>query len=134
MESCIPRKSGGAIPMLMDEYLSTTEERRFILTEDIKGLIVKYQKSYDCDHDYYKYNATAIISSNSEFITIYDYCQQKEFKPGDRVIIRRTQNVKSDWTVREISEPLPKSSEKYGYWQCLSCKYPNAFGAIELVK
>lgn len=134
LNGCSFKKGGGVIPIYMDEYVSTTAERRIKLTKDIEGFIIKYQKAYDCNHEFYKYNATAIISYQSEFITIYDYCQQYEFKKGDKVVIRPTEEVNKEWTIREIFEPMPKSSENYGYWQCVSCKYKNSFGTIELIE
>ncbi|MFT4536232.1 MAG: hypothetical protein ACI9P5_003608 [Saprospiraceae bacterium] len=134
IQSCISSSGGGAIPLLMDEFVSSTNDRRFELNGDLEGLIVKYQKSHDCDHEFYKYNATAIISINAELITIYEYCQQQNFKPGDKVRIKNPQTVNAQWSIREINEPLPKSIENYGYWQCISCKYANAFGTIELIE
>ena len=114
------KRVGGTIPVFMDDYVSTTAERRIELKEELSGYIVKYQKSYDCNHELYKYNATAIVSVNSELITIYDYCQQHEFKPGDEVKINHSQNFNSEWTTREIYEPFSKSSDNYGYWRCIS--------------
>ena len=133
LNGCKSTHVGGTIPVFMDEYVSTTAERRFNLTKEIEGYIIKYQKAYDCNHDFYKYNATAIISYDSKFITIYDYCQQTEFNKGDKVKVKPLAEVNKDWTVREILEPLPKFSENYSYWQCVSCKYNNTFGTIELV-
>lgn len=134
LSECKSSKVGGTIPVFMDEYVSTTAERRLELTEEIEGYIIKYQKAYDCNHDFYKYNATAIISYDSGFITIYDFCQQRDFKKGDKVIVKPLEEVIQEWSLREILEPLPKSSENYGFWQCVSCKYNNAFGSIELAK
>ena len=48
--------------------------------EELEGYIIKYQKTYDCNDKDQKYNATAIVSVKSEFLTIYDYCQQYVFK------------------------------------------------------
>jgi len=79
LSSCLLNRKNGTIPVFLDEYVSTTEERRFELEEIIEGYIIKYQKSYDCNHKFYQYNATAIISYKSNFITVYDYCGQAEF-------------------------------------------------------
>ena len=130
---CRSNRVGGTIPVFMDKYVSTTEERRIEIQEELKGHIIKYQKAYDCNNNEYKYNATAIVSVNSEFITIYDYCQQYPFEPGDNVKINRAEVQNPQWTIREIYEPFPKSSNNYGYWQCISCKYKNAVGSIELI-
>ena len=132
--SCFSNRVGGTIAVFQDEYISTTGERRFVLKDEIEGYIIKYQKAYDCNDEFYKYNATAIVSSNSQFITIYDYCQRTELKKGDKVIIKPSEVYNEEWTIREILEPFPKESEHYGYWQCVSCRYKNAFGSIELKK
>ena len=132
--SCISNRGGGTIPIFIDEFVETTAERRVEIKTELEGHIIKYQKAYDCNHEFYKYNATAIISTHSELITIYDYCQQQDFKPGDKVRISHPQKVNSEWSVREIYEPLPQSSGKHGYWYCVSCKYKNAFGQIQLIK
>jgi len=131
---CRSNKVGGTIPVYMDKYVSTTEERRIEIEDELKGYIIKYQKAYDCNNKDYKYNATAIVSVDSELVTIYDYCQQYSFKAGDKVKIKRAEIQNSQWSIREIIEPFPKSSNNYGYWQCISCKYKNAFGNIELIK
>lgn len=133
LNGCSFKRVGGAIPVFVDEYVLTTAERRIKLSDNIEGFIIKYQKSYDCNHEFYKYNATAIISYQSEFITIYDYCQQYEFKKGDKVVIRPSEEGNKEWTIREIYEPLPKSSKNYVLWHCVSCKYKNSFGTIELI-
>ena len=133
LSSCRTGKMGGALPLYMDEFVSTTKERRFKLKEEIEGHIIEYQRSYDCINDSILYNATAIIKSESDFLTIYDYCQQKEFKKGDKVIVKSIEIEKKEYYVREINRPFSQNSGNYGYWQCISCKYKNAFGKIELI-
>ena len=80
------RKMGGAIPVYMDEYVSTTEQRRFELNQIMYGEIIVYQKSYDCNNESIIYNATAIIKVDDQFFTIYQPCLYSEFSEGDQVV------------------------------------------------
>jgi hypothetical protein len=126
------RKMGGAIPVYMDEYVSTTEQRRFQLEQIMKGQIVDYQKSYDCNNDSILYNATAIVKVDNDFFTIYQPCQQSEFLEGDEVVISPIKISEKEYTAREIYKPFSKDSENYPYWECKSCIYKNTYGQIEL--
>ena len=56
-----------------------------------------------------------------------------------RLILRNAgnidpENINEERYTREIYKQLPKSSNNFGKWQCISCKYDNAFGTIEKVK
>jgi len=51
---------------------------------------------------------------------------------GDKVIIKPSEPVNDKWYIREIYEPFPRESKNFGYWKCISCKYQNMFGNIEL--
>jgi hypothetical protein len=126
------RKMGGAIPVYMDEYVSTTEQRRFQLNQIMYGQIIDYQKSYDCNNDSIIYNATAIIKVGNQFFTIYQPCLNTEFAEGDEVVIRPLKLSEKEYTTREIYKPFPKNSENYPYWECKSCKYKNTYGQIKL--
>lgn len=126
------RKMGGAIPAYMDEYVSTTDQRRFQLNQTIYGQIIDYQKSYDCNNDSIIYNATAIINVDNELFTIYEPCQTSGFAEGAEVVVLPLNLSDKEYTAREIYKPFPKNSENYPYWECKSCKYKNSYGQIKL--
>lgn len=127
-------KYAGTIPMHMDEFILTTEERTFELDNYLTGNLIRYQPSYECTNDTIAYNSTSIIKlENGDTVTVYSPCEQQAFEPGTLVTVEQPDlsGRSIQQTKREIIEQFPKKHPNYPYWECISCKYPNTVGVLK---
>jgi hypothetical protein len=129
---CATSNKGGAIPMYFDEFIFTTEDRYFELSNELFGTVLDYQAAYPCIYDSIIYNSTTVVElETGDTITVYTPCCQDEIPYGSKVIVSPiSYNHEYRWTKREINKPFPKKSENYPYWECISCKYKNTIGKV----
>lgn len=118
--------------MHYDEFILTTEERKFELTHELEGILLNYQPSYECNVDSVAYNSVSIVMlENGDTITVYSPCQRTELKIGIMVSVKKGDlGNKKLVTKREIIKQFPKKSPYYPKWECISCKYPNTVGMV----
>lgn len=130
------QKLGGVIPAHFDEYIFTTEERYFLLKENLFGTILKHQTAYSCDIDSIIYNSTSIVKlEGGDTLTVYSPCLMTKFDEGNKVNVEPVEfDSSKDWTKREIYVQFKKGSYSYPLYQCLSCRYANTVGKITLAK
>jgi len=122
------------LPVFLDEFVQTTEERSFIIMDELTGIIIRHQIGYPCNNEKNIYNSTSIVKLNSgDTITIYTPCRLNDFHKNDQVIIRPMKyDTTKGWTKREILVQFSKRSNNYPYYQCISCRYSNTIGEITL--
>lgn len=126
-------KYAGFIPMYQDEFIGTTNERSFELTESLTGYIIRFQPSYDCKNDSIINNSTSIIRlDNGDTVTVYSPCQLDSFEIGSLVTVEPASlhDRSIQQTKRVVIKQFPKKHQNYPYWECISCKYPNTIGKV----
>jgi hypothetical protein len=127
-------KYAGTIPMYMDEFILTTQERTFELNNNLTGNMIRFQPSYDCMNDTIAYTSTSIIKlASGDTVTVYSPCEQQPFEPGALLTVEKSNLDRRliQQTKREIIEQFPKKHPNYPYWECISCKYPNTIGTLK---
>ena len=127
---CSPKHKGGILPIFLDDYVQTTDERFFELKGELTGTLVNYQKAFECK-DSTLYNSTSIIKlASNDTITVYSPCLTTSFEVGKKVTVREIEFGKKIVGQREIYVQFPKKNKNYPNWLCVSCRYPNTIGAV----
>lgn len=134
LAGCISRNRAGTLPVFMDPYILTTDERFFELSSHQTGTIIQHQSAFPCSIDSIIYNSTSIIKvASGDTITVYSPCLSIGFEPGAAVeIIPLAIDQAKSWNKREILRQFPKKSEHYPYYRCVSCPYKNTIGMVSL--
>ena len=115
--SCACSRKACMLPMYIDDYTFTTEERYFTLNEPISGVVISHQIAYPCVNDSIISNSTSIIKLDSgDTITVYTPCFTEDLDTGDSVMISNSSYNKNFMrTKREILRQFPKKSDLIFY-------------------
>ena len=123
-------KPAGVLPIKLDDYMTSTNERSFEMKNELYGNLLQYQASYPCT-DSTSYNATSVVQlDRGDTITVYTPCLANNFNLNTRVVIQPYRDDVMLKTNKEIMIQASKNSSDYPYWLCFSCRFPNTIGII----